>query len=255
MNFFLNRVLSRWEEPTTLAAWAFALLYLLESSRFTSFLRPEFGVLLILALLLLVAMLVAHACGEEEASSTRQDSFAAWRLLRLALALLPLACVFLASGQRLGDSDFKKRFASFAGQATEAEPLLVPASPEEALPSAVSAPVPQEAKIIDLIVNPRAFDGSLVAVSGVVARDKEIEAAFGKGSFLLYRFAITCCAADARPVSVVVKPSDAEIPPDGKWLRVEGRLSATPWRHAVLAALEPSKCEAVKAPEDPYAYP
>jgi uncharacterized repeat protein (TIGR03943 family) len=44
----------------------------------------------------------------------------------------------------------------------------------------------------------------------------------GGNTFMLFRFAIVCCAADALPLAVTVKSTAADILNNDAWVRVEG---------------------------------
>jgi uncharacterized repeat protein (TIGR03943 family) len=70
------------------------------------------------------------------------------------------------------------------------------------------------------------------------------------GDFGLTRFYISCCAADAVPYTVVVRPSAGETFPDDTWLKVEGTLI----RAGDSFVLEPTDIEPVEEPSAPYLY-
>lgn len=81
-----------------------------------------------------------------------------------------------------------------------------------------------------------------VGALGFVARPKG-----GRpDEFLLVRFAITCCAADATPVAVPVRWPDAATLKDNEWVKVYGRIDRAA---AVLAA---DVVEPTVAPDQPY---
>lgn len=70
------------------------------------------------------------------------------------------------------------------------------------------------------------------------------------GDFGLTRFYISCCAADAVPYTVVVRPSAGETFPDDTWLKVEGALL----RMADGFVLDAVDIEPVDEPPAPYLY-
>ena len=77
------------------------------------------------------------------------------------------------------------------------------------------------------------LDGRPVTVDGVV------------DGHTLTRLVMVCCAADARPVSVPVR---GPLPPQGTWVRVSGRLSATGGSLSIVAR----HVAAIPTPEDPF---
>lgn len=115
------------------------------------------------------------------------------------------------------------------------------------------------------------------AVRGFVRRSPESDA---RGEFILYRVALYCCYADSTAVGFRVRaPQGQELPEDGSWQIVSGRLAASKTGEgdeaqslggSVLASVQPDfliearRLEAGKAPgmgmmyewrtEEPYAY-
>lgn len=67
-------------------------------------------------------------------------------------------------------------------------------------------------------------------------------------TFTLTRFSIFCCAADAVPYTISVRPPDGERYPLDEWLRVRGVLT----RDGDTLVVSAEAIEAVDAPDDPY---
>jgi uncharacterized repeat protein (TIGR03943 family) len=71
--------------------------------------------------------------------------------------------------------------------------------------------------------------------------------------FLLTRFAISCCAADAIPMQVAVLAAQGGIPPPDTWVEVEGT-----WQPPVSGdtrlppILRPTSVLRIDPPADPY---
>jgi uncharacterized repeat protein (TIGR03943 family) len=66
----------------------------------------------------------------------------------------------------------------------------------------------------------------------------------------LYRLFITCCAADARAVPIILDFGDQEIPSikDNDWVKVSGKVTFPIERGASQVVLETSICEPKEAP-------
>jgi uncharacterized repeat protein (TIGR03943 family) len=89
-------------------------------------------------------------------------------------------------------------------------------------------------------------EGMDVDLVGFVTHPSGVEA----GNFGLTRFYISCCAADAVPYTVIVRPGTGEMFSDDTWLRVEGTLARVDDRYV----LEPTQIENVQEPSAPYLY-
>lgn len=87
-------------------------------------------------------------------------------------------------------------------------------------------------------------EGYAVDVTGFVSGTGE----FSSETFALTRFSIFCCAADAVPYTIVVRPPDDERYGLDEWLRVRGVLEQEGDTFVVSA----ETVEPVERPDDPY---
>jgi uncharacterized repeat protein (TIGR03943 family) len=98
---------------------------------------------------------------------------------------------------------------------------------------------------------PSEVRGEVVRLVGFAAPEPEVP-----GAFRLTRFAITCCAADALPLQVVVIGSPS-VPASDQWLVVEaswgGEIHVTADGFG-LPVLEFSESTPIPAPASPYEY-
>jgi uncharacterized repeat protein (TIGR03943 family) len=191
------------------SAWVAALIWLLVGNRYQAFLRPGFRPLLVLGLAVLLLFLLAFfRCLPPPAAEKP-----AGRWAKTAVLLLPLMFLHAVYDQGLGAG-------AFAGRAVGGDPtvFLPPPEPDE------SAPVFQPGDPVllsDLIRRSERYRTQEVTVEGTVYRDENVP----PGYFLMYRFLIFCCAADALPVWVVVRtPQSTELATDN-WVQVKGRFA------------------------------
>ena len=117
---------------------------------------------------------------------------------------------------------------------------------------------PEERSLLDWVrtlnvyPEPDAYTGQKVKVKGFVVHPPELPPEY----FLLSRFVITCCAADAYPVGLPVKLTEnrGAYPPD-TWLEVEGQMLtenlAGNRQLTIQASLPPKK---IPEPKNPYEY-
>jgi uncharacterized repeat protein (TIGR03943 family) len=96
---------------------------------------------------------------------------------------------------------------------------------------------------------PDAYLGQTANINGFVIYPKELPANY----LLLSRFVITCCAADAYPVSLPVKiVGDRQTYPQDSWLQVKGKASVETIsgnRQLVIAATD---LQPIPVPKNPY---
>lgn len=92
-------------------------------------------------------------------------------------------------------------------------------------------------------------DGMGVNLTGFITHPPGIP----EGFFALTRFYVSCCAADAIPYSVVVRPPGPVVPsayPDDRWLEIGGQLGQSDAGFMLF----PHSIKPAKAPDDPYLY-
>ncbi len=95
------------------------------------------------------------------------------------------------------------------------------------------------------------MDKARLRVDGFVAPDSDGPG----GTFLLTRFVLSCCAADAYPVSIRVN-GIKDVPPHDTWLRIEGHWKAhDPNDLPDFEELEADQWAVIPAPSDPYLAP
>lgn len=95
------------------------------------------------------------------------------------------------------------------------------------------------------------FNGRAANIVGFLYR----EPSFPENQFMLARFTVACCVADASAIGVpVVWDGAAEIE-SSTWLRVQGVFELGAFREAEVPILQASAVTVVEQPEHPYLYP
>lgn len=98
--------------------------------------------------------------------------------------------------------------------------------------------------------NPADFNGEAVNVIGFVYQDDR----FGAAEFMVSRFTVSCCVADAAPVGLIVRwPETAELTPD-TWVEVQGTLQAGEFNGQQMAILVADQVTITETPAQPYLY-
>lgn len=103
--------------------------------------------------------------------------------------------------------------------------------------------------IIDLSDDKSQLEGQPVDVEGFVLLDENLP----EGQFLIARFVISCCVADAIPIGMPVDQGDIDEPVNEGWVRVRGYIETsqqTPGSVLIIA----SEITPIERPDQPYLY-
>jgi uncharacterized repeat protein (TIGR03943 family) len=163
------------------------------------------------------------------------------------LLVLPLFALMAIEPAPLGA--YAASFRSSAVPTVDANTTFPPLPPEEqgAVPLQINHFAARA-----LFGDPADLEGVTVRLTGFVTPDEAVT-----DGYLLTRFVVGCCAADAVPAQVVVHGEPAPAPAD-TWLEVEGM-----WRppeepipadriHLAKVHLDMRAAEIVPQPEEPY---
>jgi len=122
--------------------------------------------------------------------------------------------------------------------------------------TAVDVP-PQNRTVLDWLrafynaQNPPSFNGQQADVIGFVY----VEPRFAAGQFMVARFAISCCVADARAIGLPVVWEQAPSLHQGDWVRVQGAFQVGDFEGDSTPLLHATSVEPTSQPDHPYVYP
>ncbi len=250
--------IQRWLHAIVFGAWMTALVYLLGTRQYMDFLRPEFGLLLVPAVFIAMGFMIAAIAGNR---STEVDLSSA---LRAAVLLIPLIFLVGLPEAMLGGLDFKNRFVGPGGIASANRESSVEGFPWEGGKIGADPPIaednpptlvtPGECSIADLYRSPERYIDQHVIFTGMIMRDEALKSYFGGKDTAVYRFLITCCAADALPLAIAVDAERAKGFESDQWVRVAGtfalrRIDGKPVPQVIDAAIEP-----IEPPAIPYLF-
>ncbi|MCA2001698.1 MAG: TIGR03943 family protein [Chloroflexi bacterium] len=95
------------------------------------------------------------------------------------------------------------------------------------------------------------FYGQKASVIGFVYFDE----ALGENQFLVSRFVVSCCAADAFALGMVVEWEQAATLQQDAWTLVKGTVNSVTLNGRVVPLIEAESVQIVAAPEQPYLFP
>jgi uncharacterized repeat protein (TIGR03943 family) len=98
---------------------------------------------------------------------------------------------------------------------------------------------------------PQQFAGQEAEVIGFVFRDER----FAADEFLVTRYVVSCCVADAAYVGLVVRWPDAADLSADQWVQIRGRFDVGEFDSQTLPVLAADVVTVTDVPSQPYLYP
>lgn len=219
------------------AAYGAAVTFLWWKKKLLLFLHPDFVPLalaaaVVLAVVALSIVLLRHY---------HAVSIAPWRIVLLCL---PLVLMFLTDLRPLSSASAIDRGLA-PGSLTIGRRIS----------SGQFATKPEKRSLYQWVIalnadpEPSHYDGQLVKVKGFITRDPH-----DSDQLLVARFILTCCAADARVLSLPLQKSlpILQTITNDQWIEVEGKMAIVEKEGKRSLIVVPSKVEAISIPDDPY---
>jgi len=189
--------------------WIETYYWLLQAGHYKAFIQPKLWPLLVLAPMVLLAFVAVFIARFRWAQSNL-GQIEAW--IRAAILLTPVVFLGAIYGQSLGAHAFSKRAVKFGTVITLPDSVDIASPLKDTI---FNAPT-----LLDLLKYSERFAGKQVVTDGIAFRDADTP----ENSFMMFRFAIVCCAADALPLSVLVESSESATLANDSWVRVAGRF-------------------------------
>jgi uncharacterized repeat protein (TIGR03943 family) len=250
--------LKRWLHPSVFAIWTVFLVYLLASQQYVAFLRPEFGMLLAVAHFVAMGFMLAAMI------RPKTSGLDVPAILRALVLLVPVLYSMVMPDTMLGNQAFKKRFTGTNNGAMSRQPAPnLSSQGSENNPDGAAPPLelenprqesPQERTILEIFLNPNFYKGQRVVVTGMILRDEELRPHFGGRDTAVYRFLITCCAADALPLAIALDSDQTGAFANDHWVRVDGIFDLQQINGKPVLMVTKPQIKPVEAPAVPYLF-
>lgn len=185
-----------------MAAWITTSGFLLQDDRYYLFLKPQFGILIYISLVILTLFAASILTLKTKLWVT--DS-----LIKGMILLVPVLFIFSTGDQTLGGFALSKRTLSSPGKKDPqpAPPALKQEDPGTSEPS-----------ILELVREWDKYQGSRITLEGLYFEPREKNETVA----VVFRYLVSCCAADALPLGIVIKKEAAKGIQDNDWVRVTG---------------------------------
>lgn len=228
-----------------LVAWVVALAWLLQSGAYKAYL-PKLWPLIAMGLAC-TAILVVGLFGRALRSGAAGEGVV--RTVRLGLMMLPLVYIVAAPAQGLDSHAFERR--RVGDQLAPATPPKQAEAPAPVAAATGASGEPRVLTLMDVQQMAREIAGTRIVTEGMVYHDAKLP----PGHLVLFRFSVTCCAADAVPVGALVKCDEPARYKQDDWVRVTGELQVTKLEGQEGALLVAEKVDPIAAPTDEYLSP
>ena len=165
----------------------------------------------------------------------------------LALLALPVALGTLVPAAPLSAAAIDNRGLSSAAPLSvgaQAGPVQFALAPEERT-------VLDWLRAFQQAADPAVHAGQPADVTGFVYHDPRLPA----GQFLIARFTLTCCVADASAIALLVEWPGAGDLPANTWVRARGPIAVEGFDGRPFPMVRAETVELVDPPDNPYLYP
>ncbi|MFC0274218.1 TIGR03943 family putative permease subunit [Metabacillus herbersteinensis] len=98
--------------------------------------------------------------------------------------------------------------------------------------------------------SPEKFVGKSIEFIGFIYREPD----FDENQFVVARFGLSCCVADASVYGTLATLPDAKQYGDDQWIRISGELTKTNYQDWVLPNVQIQSIEKIEQPKSPYVY-
>jgi uncharacterized repeat protein (TIGR03943 family) len=105
--------------------------------------------------------------------------------------------------------------------------------------------------LVELYYKPEAISGKRAKTIGMIYRSDDLP----EGYDYCFRYVMTCCAADARPVGVFIKQQDSLSIEEKAWYEIEGTVTTDSLDGFIVVKLEDSIIREIPKPENTWLYP
>lgn len=243
-----------------LIALGIFLLSRLLNGTLSFYIHPRFNVLTLLTAVGLMGLGLAYAIQQRRQSAHEHDHDhehehehvhshdVSWA--GLLLLAIPVLLGLLVEPRPLGASALQNREINIGRDVS-----LVSANAPEGSEMSVIANA-GERNILDWLYlfqrssEPTAFNGEEAHVVGFVYQDER----FTETQFMVSRFTVSCCVADAAPIGLIVEwPDTAVLTPDS-WVEVTGTIQARTFNGVQMPVLVADSVAPTETPSQPYLY-
>lgn len=233
-----------WAKSVLLLGMGVFFIYSITSGNLTNYINERFAWLSYVAAALFLLLGVANAVdllrNKDVVRLDRSHAPITWPVI--AIVAVPLALGVLVPSRPLGSAAAQGSVSLTAASVTGATTFTTD---------------PLKWNVLDWLRSFNgsdditSFNGKEANVVGFVYR----EATFPDDQFMVARFTVSCCVADASAIGLPVFSANASDFPADTWVSVKGTLKIDEFRGDQWPVLQAVTIEKIEQPEHPYLYP
>lgn len=229
-----------------LLLWAGFFLWLLlwGQSALARLLHPKLWWLIICGAVILFFFLVVHAW--QPVAVFRKKSALRWRWPFLLILAVPIIYSTMLPSARFSSQTFNQRVISDSNGAML--PTDAVGSNEEN--DQIGSRDHGEISLTRITAQAQQLAGTEVETVCQILSDQQLP----EDMMICYRFLVTCCAADARPVFILVQSDNQPTPGNDAWVRVRGPLSLRENHGVTVPLLTATSLTVVPEPAFPFLF-
>jgi uncharacterized repeat protein (TIGR03943 family) len=255
-----KKIMKQTVKVILLIALGLFLLSRLLNGTLSFYIHPRFNVLTLLTAVGLTALGLgyaiqqrrqaahAHKEGHDHEHDETHSHDVSWA--GLLLLALPVLLGLLVEPRPLGASALQNREINFGNDVSLVSANAPEGSELSVIPNAGERNILDWLYLFQRSTEPTTFNGEEVHVVGFVYQDDR----FTNTQFMVSRFTVSCCVADAAPIGLIVEwPDTAVLPPDS-WVEVSGTLQARSFNGVEMPVLIAKSVVPTETPAQPYLY-
>lgn len=253
---YLKRLAEIWWQTILFILWSLVIADLLQNKKYLHFLHPSFGIILLVGLITLLLFILSDIL------KITRKRFHTIEALRGLILLAPVFFILNAEKDLLDSYAFKKRMLEVVSQKEKMLKAADQKSDKGAAKNKKHIPqTDQKAEVVYNKVNiSKLFQAAYyyknknIEITGMINNSAKVKEICGKNCVIVFRFVVSCCVADAVPVSVVVETKQKNNIKDDSWVTAKGKFIIRETKGRKYLALENATIKKTKKPDRPYLY-
>ncbi len=233
-----------WAKSVVLVALGVFFIYSIASGNLTNYINQRFAWLSYVAaglfLLLGIANTIDILMHRDYAMLDRSHAPITWTVI--AVVAVPLVLGVLVPSRPLGSAAAQGGISLSAASVTKATTFTT---------DPLKWNVLDWLRAFNMSDDITSFNGKEANVIGFVYR----EGTFAENEFMLARFTVSCCVADASALGLPVTSDQASQFPADTWVQIKGTLKVGKFKGDNWPILQAVSIEKIAQPEHPYLYP